>query len=66
MALTLNKDDLEKFFEEVLDADKSVEVYGYTFSPSRILRTLDPIAYHYELGMFADSLVDCGYTIEGY
>lgn len=55
----MSDDDLKEQYDEMLD-----EIYGevklgnLTFSPSRIIRELDPIAYRTGLGEYEDSLRD--------
>lgn len=55
----MSDDDLKEQYDELLD-----EIYGevklgnLTFSPSRIIRELDPIAYRTGLNDYEDSLRD--------
>jgi len=55
----MSDDDLKEQYDELLD-----EIYGevklgnLTFSPSRIIRELDPIAYRTGLSEYEDSLRD--------
>lgn len=55
----LSDDDLREQYDEMLD-----EVYGeikigtLTFSPSRVLRELDPTAYRIGLSEYEDSLME--------
>ena len=55
----MSDDELKEQYDELLD-----EIYGevklgnLTFSPSRIIRELDPIAYRTGLGEYEDSLRD--------
>lgn len=55
----MSDDDLKEQYDELLD-----EIYGevklgnLTFSPSRIIRELDPIAYRTGLNDYYDSLGD--------
>lgn len=48
-------DDAVDQYDELLDSDGDVPVAGVSFSPSRILRELDPIAYRCGLFDFIDS-----------
>ena len=55
----MSDDDLKEQYDELLD-----EIYGevklgnLTFSPSRIIRELDPVAYRTGLNDYEDSLRD--------
>lgn len=65
--LKLDEEQLIEYFDEVLDeGGKVFEVAGYSFRPSVILKNCDPIAYRCEKANFADTLIECGYTIDGY
>ena len=51
-------DDLADQFNECLDEAGSIEVAGYNYYPSQILKKCDPIAYRCGLNDFADSYFD--------
>jgi len=42
----IDEADAYALFDEGLDEYGPVQVAGYTFDPSRVLKELDPIAYH--------------------
>ena len=46
----------EEDYKESLDSEGDVNVCGLTFSPSRIIEELDPIAYHCGLVAYVDGL----------
>jgi hypothetical protein len=46
---------VKQFCEMIDDSYPLVEVCGISFSPSQILRELDPIAFSEELSNYADS-----------
>ena len=54
-SIECDPDDLADQFDECLDEAGSIEVAGFTFYPSQILKGCDPICYHYGLNDFADS-----------
>jgi len=58
--------ELVELFDEALDELGEVKVGGYTFSPSRVLKELDSVAYLCELADYADSLSRDGWKVEGY
>jgi hypothetical protein len=65
--LKLTEEGLSNYFDEMLDeGDKVITIAGYTFSPSQVLKECDPTAYRCEMANFADTLIECGYEIEGY
>lgn len=47
---------VENGFDDFLDLDGEVVVYGISFSQSRILKELDPIAYSIGLREYRDLL----------
>jgi hypothetical protein len=66
MSKKLTEKELIEQFDEVLDSISEVEVIGYKFTTSRVLKTLDLIAYREELAAYADDLIRDGYEIEGW
>ena len=55
----INEYDAETMYDEMLDENGPVMVCGMAFSPSRILKELDSVAYNCGL---ADYLDACGLT----
>ena len=55
-SIECDPDDLGSLFDECLDEAGSIEVAGYTFYPSQILKECDPIAYRCGLNDYADSM----------
>ena len=43
-------------FNDFLDEQSKIEILGYPFSPSRVLRLVEPLTYGVELQKFADSI----------
>lgn len=62
----LTHEELVEMFDEGLDDLGEVKVGGYTFSPSRVLKELDSVAYLCELANYADNLMEQGWVVEGY
>jgi len=61
----LTEKQLHDLFDEYLDAENSVEIWGLKYQPSEVLKSVDPTAYRCSLNDFADSVMD-EYWIEGY
>ena len=54
-------------FDEMLDdVEGTVTVCGCSFSPSAILKELDPIAYQEQASAWFDMLADDDILVEGY
>ena len=62
----LTEQDLTDMFDELLDEGGYVMIAGWEFLPSQVLKKCDPIAYRCDRDNYADSLIEDGYTIEGY
>ncbi len=56
--------DYEQFEEFINDIHPPIELMGYTFDASEILKKLDPIAYKEEFNMFLQ-WVDLNNSREG-
>jgi len=55
----LSDDDLREQFEEMIDEIyPEIKIGTLTFSPSRVLRELDPTAYRIGLYEYEDSLME--------
>ncbi len=52
----IDPDEHEEEYKESLDSEGDVNVCGLTFSPSRIIKELDPTAYRCGLLDYIDSL----------
>ena len=48
--------EVVEMYEDMLDGDGDVTVCGYSYSPSRILKEVDPVAYRCGANDYADSL----------
>lgn len=59
-ALEVDPDDYTDQFDEMLDGSGDIDVAGYKFSVSYILKNLDPTAYRCSLNDYVDS----AYSIE--
>ena len=58
--------ELEKMFDNVLDETlEEVKVGDYSYLPSKVLKSVDKIAYHQDLGFFIDGLLKGGEIEEG-
>jgi hypothetical protein len=62
----LTHEELVEMFDEGLEEMGSVKIGGYTFSPARVLKELDSVAYLCELADYADTLMSNGWKVEGY
>ena len=51
-------EDIEEMYKEALDEMGEVKLGNLTFSPSRIIKELDPIAYRTGLGEYEDMLME--------
>lgn len=61
---TISEADAVEMFENLLNESGVIEVAGCEFTPSRILKSLDPIAYRVALSDYTSSLEE-DYEIEG-
>lgn len=57
---------LEEMLNEALDQAEALEVAGFSYTPSQVLKSVDPTAYRLSLHDYADSLTREGYEVEGY
>ena len=51
-------EDIEEMYKEALDEMGEVKLGNLTFSPSRIIKELDPTAYRTGLGEYEDMLME--------
>jgi hypothetical protein len=56
----------EQFDDYIDEATDVVKILGMSYTPSRILKELDPIAYDLVFDEFANHLWEDGTAIEGY
>lgn len=63
---SITHEALVEWFDESLEDLGEVKVGGYTFSPAKVLKELDSVAYLCELADFADNLSSDGWEVEGY
>ena len=54
--IELDPDDYEDQFDEMLDESGEIEIGCLTYSPSHVLKNVDPVAYRCSLNDFVDSL----------
>lgn len=54
--IEIDPDDFADQFDELLDESGEIEVSSFTYSPSHILKNVDPTAYRCCLNDFVDSL----------
>ena len=52
----IDEADVIEPFEDMIDSDGPVRVWGVKYSPSRIMRELDPSHYRAELERYLDGL----------
>ena len=52
----INPQNYVNQFNDFLDEQSKIEIIGYPFSPSRVLRLVEPLTYGIELQKFADSM----------
>jgi hypothetical protein len=63
----LSEREAEQSFEEMLDECHDTLKIGYLeFSPSEVLRRLDPVAYREEFILYCDNLAEDGIYVEDY
>lgn len=53
---TWSEESFEESFDDEINETETVKVCGYDFTPSEVLKTLDPIAYRDGLLTYIDSL----------
>ena len=51
-------EDIEEMYNEALDEMGDVKLGSLTFSPSRIIKELDPVAYRVGLNDYEDMLLE--------
>ena len=54
--IELDPDDYEDQFDDMLDESGEIEIGCLTYSPSHVLKNVDPTAYRCSLNDFVDSL----------
>lgn len=57
---------LDNYDEMIDDTNREVEVLGYFYSPSYVLKTIDETAYRCGFSDYCDSLLDNHQLVEGY
>lgn len=62
----LTEEELEESFNDALDQHDDIKIGYLAFSPSRVLKNCDPIAYNLGLGDYADTIAQDGTFVEGY
>ena len=60
------REGLDLYRDFLDEVEPEITVAGYTFSPSRVLEELDPIAFHEGFQAYTEGLVDSGTLVEGY
>lgn len=61
----LTERELEALYDTYLDdCHCIIEVCGYSYLPSDVLKSVDPVAYNTELSNYIDSLLEDGQYIE--
>ena len=62
----LTEDELHESFDDALDQQEPLRIGSLTFSPSKVLRLCDPIAYRMGVDEYADLLAGDGTFVDGY
>lgn len=63
--IELDPDDYEDQFDDMLDETiLEIEIGNLTYSPSHVLKNVDPVAYRCSLNDYADSVFDASETDE--
>lgn len=62
----ISERELHEMFDNILDESGPVKIGVLEYSPSDVLRSVDPTAYRCGVADFADSLLEDGYIVEGY
>lgn len=62
----ITDEQLEECFDDALDQQDIIKIGSLTFSPSKVLRLCDPIAYRIGLDEYADIIAQDGTFVEGY
>jgi len=61
----LTDKELEALYDEMLDdCYGTIDVCGYSYSPSEVLKAVDPVAYNIEVNDYISSLLEDGQYIE--
>lgn len=61
----LTEDEALELFDEYLDENKAVTIFGMTYEISQVLKECDPTAYRVTFSDWVDSMSD-DYEVEGY
>lgn len=59
----LSMEQAEEMYDDMIDEIYGEVKVGVTFSASRVLKELDPIAYRCGFNDYMDSLFEDGYTL---
>ena len=63
--IELDPDDFADQFDDMLDESiPEIEIGSLTYSPSHVLKNVDPVAYRCSLNDYADSIFDASETDE--
>lgn len=62
---TISLLEAEDMFVDFLDSEADIKISGMTFSPSDILRTMDPVAYREQFNNYLN-YISLNFDIEGY
>jgi hypothetical protein len=62
---TISLLEAEDMFVDFLDSEPAIKISGMTFSPSDILRTMDPVAYREQFNNYLN-YISLNFDIEGY
>jgi hypothetical protein len=62
---TISLLEAEDMFVDFLDSEADIKISGMIFSPSDILRTMDPVAYREQFNNYLN-YISLNFDIEGY
>lgn len=62
----ITEEQLVECLDDALDQEGDIKIGYLTFSRSQILKELDPIAYGFSLGDYADMIAQDGEFVKGY
>lgn len=63
---TISEDLALEWYDESYDVQGDIKIGNLRWKPSRIVKTLDPIAYNTAFSNFLDYLYQDGFLVEGF
>lgn len=62
----ISEDEAERQYNDCIDFENEISIFGMSYLASRVLKEIDPIAYNCGFSDFTDSLSRDGVLVEGY